>query len=84
MDSSCFAIRTQIRPSKPSGSRAFDIDSPEKLQLKQLFYRNRPDGLFDVDGKPWFMNNIQKTTIYLYVQKSGNCHEQQYAGAATT
>ncbi|WP_077416150.1 MauE/DoxX family redox-associated membrane protein [Chryseobacterium sp. JV274] len=69
IDSSRFAIRTQIRPSNHLVLGLLDIDSPEKLQLKTTVLKKQTDGLFDVDGSMAYESHTKKL-LYTYTYRN--------------
>ncbi|MDR6487197.1 putative membrane protein YphA (DoxX/SURF4 family) [Chryseobacterium vietnamense] len=69
IDSSRFAIRTQIRPSNHLVLGLLDIDNPEKLQLKTTVLQKQTDGLFDVDGNMAY-EQYTKKLMYTYTYRN--------------
>ncbi|WP_343607850.1 DoxX family protein [Chryseobacterium oranimense] len=69
IDSSHFAIRTQVRPSNHLVLGLLDIDSPEKLQLKKTVLQKQIDGLFDVDGGMAYESHTKKL-LYTYTYRN--------------
>ncbi|WBV56493.1 tellurium resistance protein TerC [Chryseobacterium daecheongense] len=83
IDSSRFAIRTQIRPSNHLVLGLLDINGPEKLQLKATILQKQIDGLFDVDGSMAY-DNLTKKLLYTYTYRNqvivmnSSMHVQQF------
>ncbi|MDX8572204.1 tellurium resistance protein TerC [Elizabethkingia sp. HX QKY] len=69
IDSSHFAVRTQVRPTNYMVVGIFDLESPEKLQLKPKVLQKQIDGRFDVDGSMTYENHTKKL-LYTYTYRN--------------
>lgn len=69
IDSSHFAIRTQVHPGNHLVLGLLTLDRPQKLQLKTKILQKQIDGLFDVDGSMTY-DAFGKKLFYTYTYRN--------------